>query len=92
MTAKHRNPRKPAPLSEKKYRLDDQYLADQGISKEEYIRRMKMQPALGKKREKAKDRFRTGTQKGQERRKEGSDEEINANSTDWDETDSDEAL
>ena len=36
-----------------------------------------MQPALGKKREKAKIRFKTGKNKGVEKKKEVSDEEIN---------------
>ena len=62
------------------------------MTEEEYLRRMKMQPALGTQREQAKDRQKTGINKGVARRKEGSDEEINQNSSSWDETESDEQM
>lgn len=51
-----------------------------------------MQPALGNGREKAKDRHKTGINKGVARRKDDSDEDFNMNSSSWDETDSDNAV
>ena len=51
-----------------------------------------MQPALGNDKRIAKVRHCTGVNKGSERKKAGSDEEINRNSSSWEDTDSDQAL
>ena len=72
--------------------MDPEVLARGGLDEKTYKQRMKMQPALGKQREKAKDRWKTGRNKGSERRKEVSDEDINMNSSSWEDTESDETI
>ena len=51
LTNKRKLDKKKAPITDKKYRMDPEYIARNGLDEKTYKQRMKLQPALGNSRE-----------------------------------------